>query len=226
MALTTKITTRTKIVVLGVLSLAVTLAAQTPPPPPPPQNPPAGAQPAQPGQRGGRGGGGRLQVMTLTTSAWPDGGAIPAKHAQSGGEVSPPLAWSNAPEGVGSFVLIVHDLDSTAGGRGGPVTDLLHWMIWNIPATAKGLTEAIPHESELPDGSRQIGATGPGYRGPGAPADGPPHHYVFELYALDGPLEVAAVGASPAETRAAVLAAMTGRVRGKASMVGLFKRGA
>ena len=55
--------------------------------------------------------------------------------------------------------------------------------------------------------------------------DGPPHHYVFELYALDGPLEVPAVGASPAETRAAILAAMSGKVRGKAAMVGLFKRG-
>jgi Raf kinase inhibitor-like YbhB/YbcL family protein len=165
--------------------------------------------------------------MTLTTTAWADGGSIPAKHAQSGGEVSPALAWSNVPaEGVGSFVLIVHDLDTSAtAGRGGPVTDLLHWMVWNIPATARALAEGIPHESELPDGSRQIGATGPGYRGPAAPADGPPHHYVFELYALDGPLEVPAVGASPAETRAAVLAAMSGKVRGKASMVGTFKRG-
>jgi len=101
----------------------------------------------------------------------------------------------------------------------------VRFLRWNIPATARALAEGIPHESELPDGSRQIGATGPGYRGPAAPADGPPHHYVFELYALDGPLEVPAVGASPAETRAAVLAAMSGKVRGKASMVGTFKRG-
>ncbi len=213
-----------KIIGAGVLSLTVALAAQTPPPQPPPQNPPPGGQPPQQG-RGGRGGGGRLTVMSLTTTAWTDGGQIPVKHTQAGGEVSPALSWSHAPEGVGSFVLIVHDLDSTGGGRGGPVGDLLHWMIWNIPGTAKGLPEGVPHESDLPDGSRQIGATGPGYRGPGAPADGPPHHYVFELYAIDGTLEIPAVGASPSETRAAVLAAMAGRVRGKASMVGTFKRG-
>ena len=213
-----------RILAAGLVCLAVAAAAQTPPTQPPPQNPPAGAQPPQPG-RGGGGRGRGLAIMTLTTTAWPDGGTIPAKHAQSGGEASPPLAWSNVPEGVNSFVLIVHDLDSsTTTGRGGPVTDLLHWMVWNIPGTARALPEGIPHESELTDGTRQIGATGPGYRGPAAPADGPPHHYVFELYALDGPLEVPAVGASPAETRMAVIAAMSGKVRGKASMVGTFKR--
>ena len=220
MNLTTK---GTKVLSLGILSLAVTLAAQTPPAQqPPPQNP-AGAPQPQPGRGGGGRGG--FQVMTLTTTAWADGGVIPAKHAQNGGEVSPPLAWSNVPEGVGSFVLLVHDLDASArSARGNATADFVHWLIWNIPGTAKGLTEGIPHESDLPDGSRQIGATGPGYRGPGAPADGPPHHYVFELYALDSPLEVPAVGASPDETRAAVFAAMTGKVRGKATLIGTFKR--
>ena len=77
---------------------------------------------------------------------------------------------------------------------------------------------------ELPDGTRQISATGPGYRGPGAAAAGPPHHYVFELFALDVMLDLPAVGASPPQTRAAVLAAMGGHVRGKAGCVGLFKR--
>jgi Raf kinase inhibitor-like YbhB/YbcL family protein len=210
-------TTGTKIVVLGILSLAVTLSAQ---------NPPAGAQPPQPGRGGGRGGGGRgVQVMTLSTTAWTDGGVIPAKHAQSGGEVSPALAWNNVPEGVGSFVLIVRDLDAPArSARGSATADFLHWLVWNIPGTARALPEGIPHEADLPDGSRQIGATGPGYRGTGAPASGPPHHYVFELYALDGPINVPAVGASPDETRAAVFAAMAGKVRGKATLVGTFKR--
>jgi Raf kinase inhibitor-like YbhB/YbcL family protein len=213
---------------LGILSLAVTLSAQTPLTQPP-QNPPAGAQQPQPGRGGGRGGGGGgrgVQVMTLATTAWTDGGTIPAKHAQNGGEVSPALSWGNVPEGVGSFVLIVRDLDAPArSARGSAGTDLLHWLVWNIPGTARNLKEGIPHESELPDGARQIGATGPGYRGPAAPADGPPHHYVFELYALDTPIDVPAVGASPDETRAAVFAAMANKVRGKASLVGTFKRG-
>jgi Raf kinase inhibitor-like YbhB/YbcL family protein len=212
------------IVAAGALSLGVALAAQTPPAQAPPQNPP-GAQQPQPGRGGRGGGGGGVQVMTLTTPAWADGGTIPAKHAQSGADASPALAWSNVPESAGSFVLIVRDLDAPArSARGSAGTDFLHWLIWNIPGTAKGLPEGIPHESELPDGSRQIGATGPGYRGPAAPASGPPHHYVFELYALDTPLDVPAVGASPDETRAAVFAAMAGKVRGKATLIGTFKR--
>ena len=86
------------------------------------------------------------------------------------------------------------------------------------------LPEGVPSGAQLADGTRQISATGPYYRGPGAPATGPPHHYVFELFALDATIDVAPTGASPAETRAAVLAAMAGKVRGKAAMVGMYKR--
>jgi hypothetical protein len=159
--------------------------------------------------------------MTLTSGAWPDGGSIPAKYSQAGEEISPPLSWSGAPEGVASFALIVHDLDAaTAPGT----DDILHWLVWNMPPTATSLHEGAPAISQLPDGSRQISATGPMYRGPGAPAAGPPHHYAFELYALDTMLDVPAVGASPAQTRAAIVSAMAGHVRGKAVCIGLFKR--
>lgn len=159
--------------------------------------------------------------MGLTSGAWPDGGHVPPKHTQAGEEVSPPLSWANVPAGVVSFVLIAHDLDAAIGGG---TDDLLHWMLWNIPATVTALPERLPALSELPDGTRQISATGPSYRGPGAPSAGPPHHYVFELYALDVSLDVPAVGASPAQTRAAVMSAMAGHIRGKGVYVGLFKR--
>jgi len=182
--------------------------------PPVPAAPPAG-------QRGGGRGRGGVQVMTLTTPAWSDGGVIPAKHSQAGGDVSPTLSWGNVPDGVASFVLIVHDLDAAVAGG---MDDLLHWMVWNIPGTATGLPEGVPHGPQLADGSRQISASGPYYRGPGAPATGPAHHYVFELFALDATVNVPAVGASPAGTRAAVREAMAGHVRGKAVLVGLFKR--
>jgi len=192
---------------------------------PPPQRPPAGQPPAQP--PAGRGGGGRgagrggIQVMTLTSSAWPDGGPIPAKYTQAGDDVSPPLSWSNAPATATSFVLIVHDADAAIGNG---LDDITHWMLWNIPATTTSLPEHVPSMSQMPDGTRQIGATAPHYRGPGAAAAGPAHHYVFELYALDTTLTVPAVGQTPAQTRAAVVAAMTDHVRGKAVYVGLFKR--
>jgi len=180
--------------------------------------------PGTPGPSGppGRGGGrGAIPVMMLTSQAWPDGGQIPAKYTQVGGEISPPLSWSSVPEGTASFVLIVHDLDAAIGNG---TDDLLHWMLWNIPATTMSLAEHVPAGAQLPDGTRQISATGPYYRGPGALAAGPVHHYAFELFALDTVLDVPAVGASPAQTRANVVAAMAGHVRGKAVFTGLFKR--
>ena len=199
---------------LAILTLAAFLSAQPPAPPPGGQPPPAG--------RGGRGGGrGAIPIMTLTTPAWPDGGQIPIKYTQAGDQASPPLAWSNVPDNVASFVLIAHDVDAAIGNG---TDDLLHWLLWNIPGPARSLPEGVPQGSQLPDGTRQISATGPYYRGPGALAIGPPHHYVFELYALDAPIDVPAVGASPPQTRAAVVAAMAGHVRAKAAYTGSFKR--
>jgi Raf kinase inhibitor-like YbhB/YbcL family protein len=125
------------------------------------------------------------------------------------------------PDGAASFVLIVHDGDAAIANG---TDDILHWMLWNIPPTVTSLREHSPSMSQLPDGTRQISATGPYYRGPGAPASGPAHHYIFELFALDTMLDVPAVGASPPATRAAVVAAMAGHIRGKAVYVGLFKR--
>jgi len=184
------------------------------------------AQPAQPPPQGGRGGGGRgggrggVAVMDLH-SIWTDGGQIPVRYTQAGDEDSPPLEWTSVPDGVTSFVLIVHDVDAaTAPGT----DDTLHWMVWNIPGTQTTLPGSLPRGSELANGIRQISATGPNYRGPGAASAGPAHHYVFELFALDTTINVPAVGAQPSATRAAVVGAMAGHVRGKAVLVGLFKR--
>jgi Raf kinase inhibitor-like YbhB/YbcL family protein len=95
--------------------------------------------------------------------------------------------------------------------------------MWNIPATATGLPENVPKGASLPDGSQQISASGPVYRGPGAPATGPQHHYTFEIYALDTKLDVQGT-ADAFETRAMVMKAMQGHILGKAVYVGLFKR--
>jgi Raf kinase inhibitor-like YbhB/YbcL family protein len=193
---------------------------QPPPQPPPPAGQRAG-QPPAPGGRGGGRGRGAIAVMTLTSTAFADGAKIPAKYTQAGEEASPALSWSGAPEGTASFVLMMHDVD-TAIQPGND--DMLHWMLWNIPPTVTSLPEHVPVAPQLEDGTRQISATGPYYRGPGAAASGPAHHYVFELFALDTMLEVPAVGASPPATRAAIEAAMANHVRAKAALVGLFKR--
>jgi Raf kinase inhibitor-like YbhB/YbcL family protein len=164
--------------------------------------------------------------MVLTTTAWPDGAQIPARHTQAGDQISPEFNWKNVPAGTRSFVFNMLDPD-VAIQRGTEAQP--HWIVWNIPATATGLPEGVKPGAELPDGSRQISASGPQYRGPGAPATGPLHHYTFEVYALDIALDVQPSAATPPiaaalETRANVMKAMQGHVLGKAVYVGLFHR--
>jgi Raf kinase inhibitor-like YbhB/YbcL family protein len=140
--------------------------------------------------------------------------------------VSPELKWANVPAGTLSFV--VNMLDPDVSVQRGTETQP-HWIVWNIPGTATGLGEGVKAGAELPDGSRQISASGPQYRGPGAPATGPLHHYTLELYALDTKIDVPpSTAAQPVtaavETRASVMKAMQGHVLGKAVYVGLFRR--
>lgn len=183
---------------LGASSLAMAQTAPTPP-----------GRPA---------GGPRAPQMSLTTNAFTDGGIIPDKYTQNSPKpVSPDLAWQNAPAGTMSFALIMHDPD-TAPGKSS--TDILHWMAFNIPATATALPEGVPNVATLPDGTIQPNARNnqPGFMGPGA---GAPlyHHYTIELFALDTKL---ALGADA--TRAQVMAAMDGHVIGKAAIEGRFHR--
>lgn len=187
---------------------------------------PIAAQPPG-GQRGAqRGGAPAGPAMTLTVSGFPDGGQIPVKFSQAaegvapGEGTSPAISWANVPAGTQSFVLNMHDEDVA---RNRTTDDQAHWVVWNLPATATGLPEGVPKGSQRPDGSYQVSATGPMYRGPGAAATGPMHHYMFEIYALDTKLEVQPT-ADAFETRANVVKAMQGHVLGKAVYGGLFKR--
>ncbi|GAB3940229.1 YbhB/YbcL family Raf kinase inhibitor-like protein [Spirosoma harenae] len=164
--------------------------------------------------------------LRLTTTAFADGGIIPIKYTQAapgaapGGGTSPALNWSDVPAGTQSFVLYMHDVDVS---RNKTAEDNLHWLVWNIPGNLTGLPEGIPGGAQLPDGSYQINVFTPSYRGPGAAASGPLHHYVFELFALDTKLDVKP-SAESLETRTNVLKAIEGHVLGKAGYVGLFKR--
>jgi Raf kinase inhibitor-like YbhB/YbcL family protein len=180
-------------------------------------------------ERGGQGRGAAPAAgpaMTLTVTGFPDGGEIPVKFSQAapgaapGEGTSPAISWANAPAGTQSFVLNMRDLDVA---RNKTTDDQAHWVVWNIPATSTGLPEGVPRGSRLPDGSFQISATGPVYRGPGAPANGPRHHYMFEIYALDSKIDVQPT-ADAFETRANVMKAMQGHVLGKAVYGGLFRR--
>ena len=168
----------------------------------------------------------RPNPMILTIGAWQDGGLIPLKFTQAGEQVSPELKWTNVPAGTVTFVVNMLDPDVSVQKT---TETQPHWIVWNIPGTATGLPEGVKPGGDLPDGSHQISASGPQYRGPGAAATGPLHHYTFEVYALDTKLDVvASTAAQPVsaalETRANVMKAMSGHVLGKAVYVGLFKR--
>jgi hypothetical protein len=158
--------------------------------------------------------------LTLTTSAFDDGGIIPNKYtmAAEGTAVSPKLTWTHVPEGTQSFALILHDPDTSLDKT---TNEVLHWMIFNIPGTEHELPEGVPAEAKLPDGSIQAlnRRKTVGYMGMGAGAAGPYHHYTFELFALDTKLNL-----GPDATQADVLKAMDGHILGKGVLVGRFHR--
>jgi Raf kinase inhibitor-like YbhB/YbcL family protein len=167
------------------------------------------AQPKGPGTPG----------MTLSSSAFTDGAVIPNKYTQAvPNPVSLALAWTNVPGNPAAFVLIMHDPDVA---RNKTTEDQLHWLVINIPGSARSLPEGVPMEPKLPDDSFQgkNGGDTVGFRGPGAPAAGPNHHYTLELFALDTKLPL-----DDKATRSDVLKAMDGHVVAKAVLVGLFHR--
>ena len=176
-----------------------------------------GAAPAGGGGGGQGGGGGRgrggfnLPPLLMESEAFPDGGIVPQKYAGRGG-TQPGFKFSNAPGNTVSYAIIFHDLDVALGGNTG---DVLHWLAWNIPASANGIPEG-----SLPPGS-VVGANIAGqnaYFGPGAPPGPRFHHYVFELYALSSTLDL-----PPTASRDDLLKAMAGKTVAKAAYVGRFK---
>jgi Raf kinase inhibitor-like YbhB/YbcL family protein len=181
---------------------------------------------AQGGAGAGQAGAPPAPPMVLTIPGFPDGGQIPVRFSQAaegaapGEGTSPAMSWTNVPPGTQTFVLHMHDLDVA---RNKTTDDQAHWVVWNIPGTSTGLPEGVPKGAQLADGSYQTSATGPVYRGPGAPATGPLHHYMFEVFALDTKLDVKPLG-DAFESRAAVMKAMQGHILGKAVYGGLFKR--
>src|SRR5215813_15299469 len=176
-----------------------------------------GAGPLAFSQGGGQGrGGGRgpaVPPIIMTTTAFEDGGVIPAKFVGGMG-VSPELKWSQIPPGTQSLVLLMHDPEPSLNRS---LLDVTHWLVWNIPATSTGLPEGMMASPELPDGTRQVSLRSNGYMGPGA-GPGPYHHYTFELYAVNIKLDVPAQTNTQqaAETRKAIMAAIDGHIVGKA----------
>jgi Raf kinase inhibitor-like YbhB/YbcL family protein len=176
----------------------------------------AGSAAAQGGGGGKKGPG--APPMRLMSSAFADGTVIPDKYTQAGQSVSPELTWTNTPMGTVTFALLFHDPDVAIQKK---LEDVTHWIAWNIPGTATKLDEGIKAGATLPDGMIQGKNRGGNnsYMGPGAPANGPDHHYTFELFALDIKLDL-----GPDASRDDVMKAIDGHILGKAVWEGRFHR--
>lgn len=150
--------------------------------------------------------------MEILSSAFQEGGFISAKYTCDDINVSPPLEWSQVPEGTKSFALICDDPDA-------PMGTWVHWVMYNIPGATRTLTENIRPLETLDNGAiqgtndfRKIG-----YGGPCPP--GGIHRYYFKLYALDDMLS-----SPPGLTKKGLLDAMEGHIMAKGQLMGRYKR--
>jgi Raf kinase inhibitor-like YbhB/YbcL family protein len=160
--------------------------------------------------------------FTLSSPAFKDDALLPLKYAggiqcgsdSRGGNISPPLAWSNPPKGTKSFALLMIDPD---GRRG---IGSVHWVAYDIPATRMGLKEGegAATSKEFTGGENSRGSTN--YAGPCGPPVDAPHHYVIDLIALD----LAPGSLQPGLDRDQLLKMIDGHSLGPASLVVRYRR--
>ncbi len=150
--------------------------------------------------------------MTITSTAFTNNGMIPTKYTADGADVSPPLAFSNAPAGTKTFALICDDPDAPGG-------TWVHWVLYNLPAAVKSLPENVPpqpkHANGALQGKNDFGKIG--YGGPAPPSG--THRYFFRVYALDTELKL-----SSGATKAQLVKAMAGHILAQGELVGKYSR--
>jgi hypothetical protein len=152
-------------------------------------------------------------AFKLRSPAFAPSGEIPLKHTPDGAEVSPPLRWTDPPEGTKGFTLTLDDLDSAAGIR-------THWVLYGIPGNLRELPEGIRPQDTVPG----IGNQGVndlevvGYSGP-CPPPGPAHRYAFRLYALDALLPL-----PPRRSKRDLLKAIQGRILIRVDLIARYQR--
>lgn len=149
----------------------------------------------------------------LTSSAFGEGQAIPKEYTGDGNDISPPLAWSEPPDGTSSFALICDDPDA-------PRQTWVHWVLFNLPGEQRILEAGIARGGTVAGGGAQ-GKTDfgdLGYGGP-APPRGKPHRYFFKLYALDTMLKLSA-----GVKKNQLVEAMTGHILAEAHLMGKYQR--
>jgi hypothetical protein len=151
-------------------------------------------------------------TITITSSAFTDGGIIPREYTCDGSDISPPLAWSGVPECTKSLALICDDPDAPGG-------TWVHWVLFNIPPTANELPRNIPPDKTLNNAAKHgiNDFRKYGYGGPCPP--GGTHRYYFKIYALDSEL-----AKKPGLTKAELFKAMAGRILAEGKLMGTYKR--
>jgi Raf kinase inhibitor-like YbhB/YbcL family protein len=153
--------------------------------------------------------------LSLTSTAFTEGGPIPVKYTCDGADLSPPLAWSGVPQGTAALALIADDPDAPAG-------TWVHWVLYDLSAALRGLPENAAKVERLKElGGAVQGRTDfkrVGYGGP-CPPPGPPHRYYFKLYALGVPL-----GLKPGGTKQDLERAMGGHVLATGQLMGTYAR--
>ncbi|MCW8853204.1 MAG: YbhB/YbcL family Raf kinase inhibitor-like protein [Gammaproteobacteria bacterium] len=155
-------------------------------------------------------------MLTLKSSAFTNGGNIPAKYTCDGVDISPPLIWDDVPELARSLVLIVDDPD--APDPAAPRMTWVHWVLYNLPLDANGLPEDVSSLA-LPPGTEQGQNDWKkcGYGGPCPPIGR--HRYFHKLYALDTVLK-----SMYKPTKAQIEMAMQGHVVAVAELVGTYEK--
>lgn len=149
------------------------------------------------------------EALRISSPAFGAGAAIPRRYSGEGEDLSPPLSWSDPPEGTRSFALVCDDPDAPSS------RPWVHWVAYAIPASARGLPEAATEG--LVHGRNDFGRRA--YGGPMPPPGHGVHHYRFRLYALDGE-----IAAGPGLSKAELLCAMEGKVLAEATLVGTYER--
>lgn len=152
--------------------------------------------------------------VELKSDAFASGQSIPAKYGCTGKNISPALTWNEPPAGTRSFALIMDDPDAPGG-------TWVHWVLFNIPAEARGLPENLPLTGKNVDpnaiyaGKNSWGNTA--YGGPCPPSG--THRYYFRLYALDTTLSLL-----PGATRDELLREMKDHVLAQGELMGTFSK--
>ncbi len=161
-----------------------------------------------------------MSGLVLTSESFYDGDYIANDHVLSeaygfgcaGGNLSPQLSWSGAPEGTQSYAISCFDPDAPTG------SGFWHWMVVNIPATTTSLSLG---GGDMPAGALEVRTDfgAPGYGGPCPPEGDHPHRYVFKLHAVG-------IEALPFEPPSCAVAGFLLHFNSlaTASLMGLYKR--